>query len=65
MRRDCRLDDAGEHMLRRAIDRLSLSPRGVDRSLRVARTIADLAGSEAIAGEHLAEALALRLGSIG
>ncbi len=36
----------------------------VDRSLRVARTIADLAGAEAIAGEHLAEALALRLGSI-
>ena len=64
VRRDCRLDEAGEHMLRRAIDRLSLSPRAVDRSLRVARTIADLAGSEAIAGEHLAEALALRLGSI-
>jgi magnesium chelatase family protein len=64
VRRDCRLDDGGETMLRRAIDRLSLSPRAVDRSLRVARTIADLAGAESIAGDHLAEALALRLGSI-
>ena len=64
VRRHCALDDAGEVMLRRAIDRMGLSPRGVDRSLRVARTIADLAGAEAIAPEHLAEALALRLGSV-
>ncbi len=65
VRRDCRLDEAGEKMLRRAIDRMSLSPRAVDRSLRVSRTIADLAGVEDIAVEHLAEALALRLGSVG
>jgi magnesium chelatase family protein len=65
VRRDCRLDQRGETMLRRAIDRMSLSPRGVDRSLRVARTIADLAAAEDIAGDHLAEALALRLGSVG
>ena len=51
-------------MLRRAIDRLSLSPRAIDRSLRVARTIADLEGPRRSRGEHLAEALALRLGSI-
>jgi magnesium chelatase family protein len=64
VRRDCALDEAGEAMLHRAIDRMGLSPRGVDRSLRVARTIADLAGTDAIATEHLAEALALRLGSV-
>jgi magnesium chelatase family protein len=64
VRRHCALDEAGEEMLRRAIDRMALSPRGVDRSLRVARTIADLAGAEAIEPDHLGEALALRLGSV-
>jgi magnesium chelatase family protein len=64
VRRHCALDDAGEEMLRRAIDKMGLSPRGVDRSLRVARTIADLAGADRIGHDHLAEALALRLGSI-
>jgi magnesium chelatase family protein len=58
------LDEACETLLRRAIDRLRLSPRGVDRSLRVARTIADLAGDEAITSGHLAEALSVRLGSV-
>ena len=43
-----------------AVDRLALSGRGWDRVRRVARTIADLEGAEAVAGDHVAEALALR-----
>jgi magnesium chelatase family protein len=43
-----------------AVDRLALSGRGWDRVRRVARTIADLQGAEAVAGDHVAEALALR-----
>jgi magnesium chelatase family protein len=47
-------------MLGTAIDRLGLSARGCDRVIRVARTVADLAGSERVAGDHLAEALRFR-----
>jgi len=42
------------------MDRLRLSPRGYTRTLRVARTIADLAGSERVERPHVAEALAYR-----
>ena len=50
-------------LLERAIDHLQLSARATHRILRVARTVADLAGSEAIATPHLTEALAYRNGS--
>ncbi|HUB16967.1 MAG TPA: hypothetical protein VMB34_33845 [Acetobacteraceae bacterium] len=43
-----------------AMDRLRLSPRGYTRVLRVGRTIADLAGAEAVGRVHVAEALAFR-----
>jgi len=54
------LDDACLALMRQAADRLCLSARGFHRTVRVARTIADLDGSEAIARQHLAEALSYR-----
>ena len=58
--RDCALGDAERTLLERAMEKLSLSARAYHRVLRVARTIADLAGSERIAREHLAEAVQYR-----
>jgi magnesium chelatase family protein len=58
--RDCVLPPAAARLLGAARTKLRLSMRGVHRLQRVARTIADLAGSEAIAPEHLAEAIQLR-----
>ena len=60
----CRLDDAGERLLRSAFDRMGLTARSHDRILRVARTIADLEGAADIAPEHLAEAVQYRYTSI-
>jgi magnesium chelatase family protein len=47
-------------MLEQAIEKLALSGRGLDRVNRLARTIADLAGSEEVIDEHIAEALSHR-----
>ncbi len=60
IRRFCPLPPGGEALMRAAMDRLGLSVRGHDRVLRVARTLADLDGSEAILLRHLAEALQYR-----
>jgi magnesium chelatase family protein len=56
----CPLSAAGRQLVARAVDRLGLSARAHDRVLKVARTIADLAGVEEIRPEHLAEALQYR-----
>ena len=55
--------DDGMDLLRKAMDRLELTGRGWDRVRRVARTVADLEGSEAVEGDHVAEALSLRSAS--
>jgi magnesium chelatase family protein len=54
------LDAAGLRLVREAVDRLGLSARGYTKARRVARTIADLAGADAIAAHHVAEALDCR-----
>ena len=58
--RFCKLDDLGERILRHAFSEMGLSARGYTRVRKVARTIADLAGSELIKGEHIAEAVQYR-----
>jgi magnesium chelatase family protein len=64
LRDACRLGDAAaESLLAAGATRFHLSARGVARVLRVARTIADLDGAEAIAAPHLAEALQFRGGA--
>lgn len=56
----CQLDDAGEQLLRTAVRQFGLSARAYHRVLKVARTIADLAGSERITSAFVAEALQYR-----
>ena len=60
MRSFCRLDEAGEKLMQGAFERMGLTARSYDRILRVARTIADLEGSEEIRAHHLAEAVRYR-----
>ena len=60
LRRYCVLDDEGKTLLKTAMDELGLSARAHDRILRVARTIADLEGSEAIRAAHVVEAISYR-----
>ena len=56
----CQLDTAGEKLLENAMQRLGLSARAYTRILKVARTIADLAGEDHITGAHIAQAIQYR-----
>ena len=58
--RHCTLDAASEALLKQAIVRLNLSARAYHRVLKLARSVADLAGSDAITSAHLAEAIQYR-----
>ena len=60
VRKYCKLDETGDSLVRAAMSQLNLSARGYHRILKLARTIADLAGSEHIQTPHLAEALQYR-----
>jgi len=60
LREICPLDAAGERTLEQAVKRMALSARAHDRILKVARTIADLAGVDEIQAKHVAEAVQYR-----
>ena len=60
LRTFCAPDEEGDALLRAAFDTMQLSARSYDRILRVARTIADLEGSDSIRADHIAEAIQYR-----
>lgn len=60
LREHCQLDAAGQALMKAAVRQLNLSARGYHRVLKLARTIADLAGQEGIGAAHLAEAVQYR-----
>ncbi|MBV9275802.1 MAG: YifB family Mg chelatase-like AAA ATPase [Verrucomicrobia bacterium] len=60
LKRYCRLDSSGIDLIRQAVTNLNLSARAYDRILKVARTIADLAASDQMTADHLAEAVQYR-----
>lgn len=61
LHRHCRLNENSQKLLTVAMDRLRLSARAYDRILRVARTLADLVGSNSVETPHISEALAYRM----
>ncbi len=60
IREFCALDATSKELLKSAMERLNLSARAYDRILKVARTIADLNGSENVEGDHISEAIQYR-----
>lgn len=60
VRKVCQISDEGNILLKSAMEKLGLSARAYDRILKVARTIADLDGSDTVELEHLAESINYR-----
>lgn len=60
VREVCKIDEAGQLLLKTAMEKLGLSARAYDRILKVSRTIADMEGSVSIENQHLAEAIQFR-----
>lgn len=60
LKKFCRSDPASDRLLEQAVNKLGLSARGYTRVLKIARTIADLAGQENISARHVAEAIQYR-----
>jgi len=60
-RREARISAGAQDLLARAVDSLTLTGRGFDRAIKVARTIADLAGADEVSADHVAEALSYRM----
>ena len=65
MRKYCQLDEAGAELMKQAFEAMGLTARSYDRILKVARTVADLDGSEDIQPQHIAEAIQYRAVNLG
>ena len=65
MRKFCALDEASAELMKQAFDTMGLTARSYDRILKVARTVADLEGSEEIQPQHIAEAIQYRAVNLG
>ena len=65
MRRYCALDDGCAALMKQAFDAMGLTARSYDRILKVARTVAELDGSETIEPQHIAEAIQYRAVNLG
>ena len=65
MRSFCQLDETGSKLMKQAFDAMGLTARSYDRILKVARTVADLDGSEQIQPKHIAEAIQYRAVNLG
>ena len=65
MRKFCDLDEAASELMKQAFEAMGLTARSYDRILKVARTVADLEGSEKIEPHHIAEAIQYRAVNLG